>query len=352
MKIAFIIGNGFNYLIESIIRNTDELELPARLHSSKDELSDRIKSISSLWKKFDLLFHELKKGYPSVNEEELIRMIYAVLDFFSSIEAFEKVIGKEEIERIKHTFNFLLIDKIKEIAEEFRQHETSEGYKDLKRIFPYFGDSFKNLLDKNSITSCDIFTTNYDGIFDTLLTKSSQRGFLGADGFGRTYDVPGYFKLYEDNLKSDLRVLHIHGSYRFEKKFGNTYKTPKDAINGDPVIIFNNPYQKEELINRNPVLNRYFLALQEALESADKLIILGNSMKNEPHLKKIIKNKFNAENKSIYVCSRTPSEVKKEINQQLNYEVFERTTKHITSINGLINLIDEIIQHSPSSKIK
>ena len=345
MKITLIIGNGFNYLIESIINQTTSENLPKNLATSKTEVENKIREISSLWKKFDNIFDELKTQFLGISDEELIKMIYAVLEFFSSIELFEKIIGKKKLDELKETFNILLIDKIREIAEEFRVHENSDGYKDLKRFFPNFGDTIQRILKDNTVTNFDVFNTNYDGIVDTLFTKGQTRGFIGVDGFGKIPELPNYLKLYDINLKDNIRRFHIHGSYKFEKKHGLTYKNSKNTKNHDPVIIFNNPNMKEELINRDSVLSRYFLELKKSLEESDKLIIFGNSMKSEPHLKKLIEHTFNQKNKKVYVCSRNPILVKKEIEKSFSFEIFERSTKSINSQKSLMEFIRKIIQH-------
>ena len=42
MKITLIIGNGFNYLIESIINQTTSENLPKNLATSKTEVENKI----------------------------------------------------------------------------------------------------------------------------------------------------------------------------------------------------------------------------------------------------------------------------------------------------------------------
>ena len=74
MKITLIIGNGFNYLIESIINQTTSENLPKNLATSKTEVENKIREISSLWKKFDHIFDELKTQFPGISDEELIKM--------------------------------------------------------------------------------------------------------------------------------------------------------------------------------------------------------------------------------------------------------------------------------------
>lgn len=351
MKISLIVGNGFNFLVESIIRNLSPQAIPGTLTATPDEIATKIHDISILWEKFELLFNELKKNVKGLNDEELIRLIYAVLDFFSNLEGLEKVISKEKIADLKNTFEFLLIDRIKEIAEEFRQHQESEGYKNLKRLFPTFGESFKTLVETNSVESCDIFTTNYDGILDTLLTKN-PRGFLTVDGFGNIDGDDKYLKLYDSNLYGyQIRCLHIHGSYRFEKKNGITYKTKENSKNEDPVIVFNNPNQKEELIKRDHVLKEYFDIVGDSLKSSTKLIIFGNSMTNEPHLKNQINRHFNSADKLIYACSRNPGQIAKELDTHYKHQVNLRPTDGINSMKGIIDFLDEIVKHAPQQNV-
>lgn len=342
MKVASIIGNGFNFLIEDIIRNW-EGPLPKYLSNQPNALADKIHEISKLWEKFDTIFQELRGKVHGVNDEELIRMIYAVIDFLSNVEIFEKVLTKDQIQNIKNAFDFLLIERIKEIASEFKDHQSEQGYKDLKKLFPSFGESFNTVLDRNGVSNFDFYTTNYDGVLDTLLTKN-PRGFLAVDGFGNVDGYPHHLKLYDDNFNSKIKCLHMHGSYRFEKKYGITMKTKSNAENADPVIVFNNPDQKEELIYRDTVLNEYYYRLSKSMKESKKLIIFGNSMQNEPHLKKKIFNEFNSSMKSIHICSRSPEMIESKLLTS-NTKIVLWSTRNIKTIEGVIDLFDQIIKH-------
>lgn len=349
MNITFIIGNGFNFLIEEIVRSIPENQLPKNLSSPKNEIADKIHEISTLWRKFDEIFNEVKENVGgNVNDEELIKIIQAVLEFLSNAELFKKIIGEEKLAELTATFDIVLIDKIKAICEEFRQHEISEGYKDIKRIFPDFGERFKKILDASSVTNCDFITTNYDGVLDTLLTKSTK-GFLSVDGFGRIPGLDNYLKLYDYNLYGyQIRCLHLHGSYRFQKINGDTYKTKdKSVINEDPVIVFNNPNQKEMLIRSDHVLRQYFSEFCESLKNSNKLVIIGNSLKNEPHLKEKISEHFNRPNKKLYVCSRNPDQIANQLNGFYSHPIIKKPTADIATKEHLINFFDEIIKDTP-----
>ena len=45
------------------------------------------------------------------------------------------------------------------------------------------------------------------------------------------------------------------------------------------------------------------------------------------------------------MCSRNPSQIKKEIEKNFNFEIFEKSTKNIDTIESLIAFIEEIIKH-------
>jgi len=175
-----------------------------------------------------------------------------------------------------------------------------------------------------------------------------ERGFISADGFGIIDGNHRHLKLNHHNLYGiAIRFMHLHGSYRFEKRFGTTYKTREGIENLDPVIVFNNPNQKEEIINKDSVLREYFNILKKSLATHDKLIIIGNSMANEPHLKSIIKEFFNKPNQLLYACSRNPSQISKQLEGYYDKSVMHRSTSNISTIKGVLNLIEEIINHVP-----
>lgn len=332
-------------MIESIIRNFPLTDLPPNLSCNKNEIANRVNEISVLWKKFDDIFERLKSDYPNVSDEELIRMIYTVIDFFSGLPAFEKILDKKLLESIKVAFSGLLIEQIRAITEEFRQHQITEGYKDIKRLFPYFGDRLNSILIDNSVDSFDFFTTNYDGILDTLLTKGTEKGFLSTDGFGKDPDSASHLRLIPDSLYDyRIKCIHIHGSYRFEKKYGNTFKTRTiKQQNLEPVIIFNNPLQKESLIRRDPVLSHYYSYMANSLKQVDTLVVFGNSMVNEPHLQSLISEKYDSA-KKLFICSRNPSKIANNIRRTYSGNIIELSTTSIKTIFDLISFIENLVK--------
>ncbi|MDO1451814.1 hypothetical protein Q0590_36405 [Rhodocytophaga aerolata] len=345
MKVAFIIGNGFNYLIRDLVRNYPKDNIPKILNASTVDVAKRIEDITKLWEKFNTVFNNLKEHTKEhqLSDEELIRMIYAVLDFFSTIRGFEKILSKEIVNNLKVVFNDFILDQIKQIANEFREHQESEGYRAVKQLFPNFGVKFQEVIRKNNLQGLHIYTTNYDGVLDTLLT-GNPKGFVFNDGFGFC-SIQGLLELDPNGLFNQKQLIaHLHGSYRFQRYFGSTYKTKSNIENKDPVMVFNNPDMKEQIIRNDNVLSEYFHQFINDLKVFEKLIIFGNSMINEPHLKNQIKLHFNRDNTKLYICSRDPDAIVKRIEPSYNGSILSRNTKAVKSEDQLIEFIDDIIK--------
>lgn len=343
MKVSIIVGNGLNYLIEDIIRNFDDSKYPD-FSVTKNQIANSVKEITSLWTKFDELFQELKKKAPKLSEEELIRLIYSVLDIFSNIKIFEKVLKPEDIEKIKDVFGQFLIQKIREISDEFRQHEDTAGYKHLKKLFPTFGEQIKSIAEGAGITQLNFYTTNYDGILDTLLT-GYPHGFIFKDGFSDKVD-DNLLRLWAPFVFFEtFTISHLHGSYKYTRQFGTTYKLRTNKQNDDPVMVFNNPDFKLEKINNDNILSEYYHNLSQDLKDKNRLIIIGNSMTNEPHIKAIIKNYYNIEGNTIYIASRNPSKIHDQIKDVYHYNVVLRKTEEIKTMDGLVVLLKDLMTH-------
>ncbi len=347
MKVLFLIGNGFNYMIEDIIRHKvlTSNPTPEQLKEGT-EVADSIRAITALWQKFQetfAAFHEQfsEKGI-KISDEDLIRMINSVITLFSNISGFEQILPREDIEKLKLIFDNFMLDKIREISEEFRKHQQSEAYGKIRNNFSNFSRNVEDFVNANGVEKCNIFTTNYDGIIDTLLTRWPN-GFMFADGFIDS-DTDGLLKLVPNFIKRDkLMIGHLHGSYRFAKYYGKTYKTKENIINQEPVMVFNNPNMKEEIIKGDTVLRDYFELFADCLSSYDKLIILGNSMEAEPHLKKLIKAFFNRTGTSITVCSRSPANIKAEIKPFYKGNIIEETTRGINTEDAMIALFGRFL---------
>lgn len=347
MKVAFLVGNGFNYMVENIIRkHVTGHETPAQL-IEKRSTADSIISITSLWRKFDDVFQELTQQFEErgvrISHEELIRMIYAVINLFSSMSGFEQILGPEDLTRLKTVFDSFLLNKIREIAREFQEHQKSEAYGKIRGYFPTLPGSVEDMIRGRSLGKVRIFTTNYDGVLDTIFTKRPY-GFMFSDGFVNSQAYADLLELEPAYVTgNDLILAHIHGSYRFTKRYGRTYKTKENADNREPVMVFNNPNMKEEIVKGDNVLSEYYKAFELTLSKAEKLVILGNSMEAEPHFKKVIRRYFNRPGTSITVSSRNPDSVKEQIKPFYSQQIHEVSTRGVNSEDDLIALFDNFL---------
>lgn len=341
MKTILLIGNGFNYMIESWINNLSEDFISNKIGESKSEIIQKINEITKLWQKFNDIFEEIRHKNPKLNDEELIRIIYSVIDLFSTMSGLEKIMGQQKLLQLKSLFDSLLLDKIKDIALEFKNHHESVGYKNIKKLFPDFGKNFNKIITENKVDYLHIYTTNYDGILDTLLTDE-PRGFIFHDGFG-SISSNRFLGFYDYNINFTKTICHIHGSYLYEKNFGVTYKLKENLQNIDPVMIFNNPDFKEDIIKKDTVLLEYYKLLENDLKNADQLIIFGNSMVNEPHLKNIIKKYGNRKKLEILIFSTSPNKVLEELKNFYKYKIREFNTQDFISSDKFLKEIKKVL---------
>lgn len=340
MKTILITGNGFNYMINDWIKNFPDEYIDNLNLGTKEEIREEIRKITILWTKFNDIFKEIQINNPQITEEELIRLIYSVIDLFSNLPGLEKILDANKIKELKNLFSSFLLDKIKEIAKEFKNHHESTGYKNIKKIFPAFGQKFNEILENKKITFFNIFTTNYDGLLDTLLTGNPS-GFIFKDGFSNYND--NLLILNEENINFKKLICHLHGSYLYKKEFGYTFKLRNNNLNTDPIMVFNNPDYKEQIISRDNVLSRYYNILIGNLKEADNLIILGNSMKNEPHLKNLLNQYGNRKDLNVYVCSNNPSKIEDEIKKFYKYNIKQIDTSKFNKQEDFFEFITQIL---------
>ncbi|MCQ4140144.1 hypothetical protein, partial [Chryseobacterium sp. EO14] len=341
LNMLLLVGNGFNYMVENWINNLPEHLIDNKIKESKNDITQKISEITKLWQKFNDIFEEIREKNPKLNDEELIRIIYSVIDLFSNMSGLEKIMGPEKLLELKGLFDSLLLEKIRDIALEFKSHHESIGYKNIKKLFPDFGKNFNQILIDNKVEYLHIYTTNYDGILDTLLTDD-PRGFIFHDGFGNIHN-DRFLGFYEYNINYSKIICHLHGSYLYEKNFGVTYKLKENLENNEPVMIFNNPDFKENIIKKDTVLSEYYKILESDLKTADQLIIFGNSMANEPHIKKLIQKYGNKKELKILIFSNSPEKVSQELEGFYNYNISEFNTKDYNTPYIFFNELKKIL---------
>ncbi|NVO32589.1 hypothetical protein, partial [Hymenobacter lapidiphilus] len=321
-------------MIEDIIRKFPNHGLTPDEVVTKRETADSIRAITGLWKKFDDAFADFYRQFDEkgikISHEELIRLIYTVINLFSSMDGFEKILPKSDIVKLNSVFDGFLLNKIREIAKEFQDHQDSAAYGNMRNYFPTFSNQLEDMIKGKNFSKFTMFTTNYDGVLDTLTTKI-PKGFMFTDGFATSAPYPGLLDMVPEYVYGNSLVLaHLHGSYRFTKAFGKTYKTRANIENNEPVMVFNNPNMKEEIVRNDNTLSEYYDFLKKCLSDYDHLVILGNSMEAEPHIKKLINKHFRRKGTSITVCSRNPNAIKAEIEPfYIGGKIYEETTRGV-----------------------
>ncbi len=315
-------GNGFNFMVKSFISNNTG-RYSSELDISQEKLTtltEEIGEITALWREFDDFFKELLDTYPSFNHEELIKMINSVLEFFSNSDYIQKLIPhcSDSVSELKSGMEEVIINRIMEICKKFRDFENDLNHGLVRRIFPEFGRNVREILkDRNDRVL--YLTTNYDGIKDTLLYGS---GGLIADGFGND-PQNGNLVLTERNLDFSELLLHLHGSYKFQKSSYETIKLRGTTQNTNPLMIFNQPELKEKQIKSDNVLGEYFRIFKQRLEESKEFIIIGNSLKTEPHIISSIDDFFNKEGNTLYIYDANPEDVKEKLMSSIKDPTFE-----------------------------
>lgn len=314
-NICLLVGNGFNLMLNNIIEN--EINLNSKNKNMNNSEVEELKDLqnkfldqTNLWKEFDDIFNSLKSdtGINS-NDEEMISIVYTIIELLSIVgNKAEKYHGifSDEIHGIQRKFNELIGDKINSIIKRFYEFEETKYYSKLKSLFYIksntFADEISKLL-KDSRTNLKIFTTNYDGIMETLLNRAKKgvkltgELFITKDGFGTIspkmnlgVEPDDYLCFYEKIVENEKHIcVHLHGSYKFVAlKDNKVFKSKKFIENSLPVIVFNSPLRKKDIIEEYSVLDKKFEIFKNSLNICKKLIIIGSSLESDPHIVRAI----------------------------------------------------------------
>lgn len=359
MATAMVVGNGFNLLLKGIINSSIEdhaiwvlkpcpsfvKEKEKKEKEKKEKVVKEIEEISRLWSEYDTIFKMVKdNSNQKLNDEEVIRLIHTSLDVFSVLDIFKKILTKDQIKEMKSIFEILMWDKIKDVSKKFMNLHEKNFYSEISIMFPNFGKKFDEILSNKKDNPIHIYTTNYDGILDTLLIKDYRFNFV--DGFGEDGDID-FLSIDAPKINESPKLLaHIHGSYLYEKQNNISKKQRRCTLNNHPIIVFDNPDTKKFIIKNDNILSAYYKQLRDDLSSFDKLIIFGNSMQNEPHLKEIIKAHFDKEGNQLIICSydeESIEKVKEQLKGSFSQLIIGRTTKDIKTESQLLALFKEII---------
>ncbi|QTA38509.1 SIR2 family protein [Thermosipho ferrireducens] len=288
---VFLLGNGFNYSIRDFIEDKN--------------LKNEINKIINLWEEFAQFFSEIKNmdEYESLSDENIIDIIHKSISLLGLLPLINNKNLEKCLEKIKTEFFNKINDKLLNIVEKFVEIEESGIYKQIANFYHNHTEyNFYKFIEENKIS---IYTTNYDGIAEIIFAydkdeisenKIKLRDMFGyGDYYYNAFDFNNYFR--DEN---ESKLLHLHGSYKFfsyqgdfikiKKEGWYFYRKNKDMLS--PILIFNAPGLKEKQIKNFSVLSVYFKSFERELTKAKNLIIWGQSLKNDPHIEKIIKELF------------------------------------------------------------
>lgn len=333
MKVVCFIGSGFNYLLADIVK-------PLKGYTFENvTLYEKLISLNKLWYQFDPLFIPFQDFIHTRNGEEILE---AIEGFHKVYESFISDQDKIETQKDKtYPLHLARIEiEMRKVGERFAKFEKSGGYSVINQAFPNIGKAFNNSLKQNHVSDFFLCSTNYDGIIDSLLTyycnRDLRRKFILIDGFIHGNFNPEFFQ------KSKYKLAHIHGSHRYYEGANGTVKLERGVLNCRPVMIYNNPQRKEAAIKKDNVLSANLLELERQLAICDKVITIGNSFKTEPHLKDLIKSKFNRPRTQMIVCSDKPDEVVSFLEPYYDFPIYQQSTENVTSEEQLIKLFNQL----------
>ncbi|WP_421077518.1 hypothetical protein Mjas_07345 [Methanothermococcus sp. Ax23] len=231
--------------------------------------------------------------------------------------------------------------------------ELNNRYKILGKALDiddeWFGDALYQLFEKSKVIT-HFYTTNYDGILDIMLMRNNGRylsdGFEAYNKVEIKFDSEDAWNACKFNLsnflkshKNDNIIAHLHGSYKFiNTKSGKTRKLIKTKdgnhpIGYYPVIVYNSPILKYDLIEQIDVLKWYFLHFRLSLGECSKLVIWGNSLRTDPHIVDAICQNFDKE-KPLYIIDINPKSVIERLQNTCKNKGFDKF-KNIKTINNL-----------------
>jgi len=345
---VFLIGNGFNYIVKQLLENKKNGANDAEI----DKINRGIDKIIHLWNDFDIIFKDIKRNLNLSNDEDVLKVLHSSLDFLSN---FEELLTKEEkdvIQSCKNKINNQVYKRINEIVIKFINMENKKFYnnKNLGKFLNIGNVVQKWLCHKYQINDeITFYTTNYDGILDTVLCDQTKRNGLLIDGFRKDLVGTTLLKIDKPLLENSKNILlHLHGSYKFFssslnscfkfKKEHKDYTGISEFYNTNPVIVFNNPNYKLQQINSYDALSFYWELFLEKLRTATNFVIIGNSLNYEPHILEALKLHFNNSKKKIVIFDKKPDDVEKKL-INISCEVVKIKTDVVFTEIDLMKLI-------------
>ena len=354
--ICFLIGNGFNCMVREILENeiekmTANSYVILRNNIYKEEyirkFLNELDYLIKLWDEpkrlYDELLNRLEELNINVNVEESIGILKCVVDYLHKIGAID-ISSKNYL----HETNERMIQRIIKTAKDrLIDFELNNGYRILGEAFDiydgywqWFGNALLSLFENNEIIA-HFYTTNYDGILDVLLMRGRSQ-YL-EDGFdisnmcrvqtnnGNIWNAYKFRGFLSPNYFFNTHLIaHLHGSYKFVlTTSGEIYKITKSEDGHPtgyyPIIIYNSPVLKENIIKQFKVLRYYFEIFKFSIRKCSKFVIWGNSLRTDPHIVEAICKNFDKE-KPLYIIDKEPDPVIKQLQngcKKHGYEEFK-----------------------------
>jgi hypothetical protein len=350
MNRLFLIGNGFIKHTRNLIINEskesdliDQYNLIHRVASTLNDVSNLFNEITELGDSLRIVLN-CKIDNETIFEiaDNIIALYRIQLGEYYPIECYNILAEKGQS---------ILERSILPVVRKFEKIERDGIYGDFLRLISQYqiGDNIKSHYDQ-----CDgnisIFTTNYDGFLEQTLCASSGVngwGFYFKDGFGGfgIYDLTHH----EPNFKTKYFLGHIHSSYRYGWHDGKWIKTrlrERKQLNNFPTLVYSMPKEKMNYIYNNPLLLRYWLEFERRLDQCNEIIIFGNSLRSDPHIKIAIKNTF-GKFKKYYVIKNNCddlSSAEKSFYGEENVVIINANNINLTNYHVLFTEPNKLIQ--------
>ena len=336
-RLVWLLGNGFNFAVNSFL--------------SDDSISDDIKQIIRLWDTFTELFQDIRSKLGCSSDEEAIQYIYAAIDIIKSIKSWNKINTTNDFLKCIELIEIFIRNNIDQalynIILRFIKSECNGTYKKLVSYLYKNDPRVWEILDE---TNSVFFTTNYDGIGEMILSYdpySEPHKIKYSDFFSYETCLTkeyGKFVCFNASMEASNFFLHLHGSYKFFEHTSQLIKLTHQGCeellelynNGNiqilqeyaPIIVFNAPKLKRNIIATNVILHFYFQLFRKELAGYNDnvLIIWGQSLRNDPHLVDVILKNLDSLYK-IVVIVRDPNQTINILRERDPNKVMQNSSK-------------------------
>jgi hypothetical protein len=351
---TFLIGNGFIKHLQKVVCNEIESHPSERsnLEFYQNHVLHGLEQVDSLFGEFDNLERELASilGLEDKSLELVYHLTDDVISWYRTKSKYHKAEFnlKQCLDSISLVGQQLVNEKIIPIVEKFEDQEIECLYRSISQWTENKIGEEIDIHLKRTGNNLGVFTTNYDGFVEQFLrtSNSKNQGFLFKDGFAGDSSHP--LTLYKPHFNYNRFIGHLHSSYKYGWN-GNQwvkFRTSRSSRNVDPLIVYMKPSQKKRFIDNNPVLRAYWIHFEKWLNNTEELVIYGNSLNSDPHIKDVIKESL-SKDASVYIADINAQKV---YDENLTYIDKNRVFKIDTGKIELSNYSEFICEPSKFAK--